>query len=621
MVAEVKSESTSRPVEISLIAGLYFLLGIGAILFMLASMIGDGRIQSAVQDGDQFGAILLTFLDAYGIILPVIVIGFGIYFIRLAFQIYQLDVSAGSWAQQFSMWLVIAFVVAIIGTIIGSLTARGAQPQALPILFITIAGAVGFGFVWWWTRNNEHIWVGQETLTARSSRLAWNLLVPTLLVLIVVAARPLERTFIASLTDQRFAGGAAQQPEFVGLDNYFRLLGIRLDSVGCTTDDSGECVTREVQVTQTETRTIDIDGEAVRDILQRLSEGDTVSGIPNLLNPLGQPDVIDAAIADETGETAALMEWYDGERLSATLATNILSRQVEDGSVTSINSLGEGQAEVVIEATIVEEQVVYPPIREVAGDAYRQLDYSPVRTFDLFGNRIVFSARDAQFMTSFGNTLGFTVVSVVLELVLGMIIALTVNSKFPGRGLMRAAMLVPWAIPTVVSARLWEVMLRDNLSGVINSTLYHSGLGSGQLSWLGNPDTQLLSMIFVDVWKTTPFMALLLLAGLQTIPQDIYEAADVDGAGRIRQFFSITLPILRPTIAVALVFRTLDAVRAFDVFDVLVGRQLQSMATYNSFVLVETQQFGYASAVGVTIFAIILIFTVIYVRALGVDTQ
>jgi trehalose/maltose transport system permease protein len=116
-------------------------------------------------------------------------------------------------------------------------------------------------------------------------------------------------------------------------------------------------------------------------------------------------------------------------------------------------------------------------------------------------------------------------------------------------------------------------------------------------------------------------MALLILAGLQTIPSDIYEAADVDGASKVRQFFRITLPLLGPTLAVALVFRTLDAVRAFDVFEVLLGRQLQSMATYNQFVLVETQQFGYASAIGVTMFVIILVFTIVYVRALGVDTD
>lgn len=198
---------------------------------------------------------------------------------------------------------------------------------------------------------------------------------------------------------------------------------------------------------------------------------------------------------------------------------------------------------------------------------------------------------------------------------------MTVNSNFPGRGLMRAAMLVPWAIPTVVSAKLWEYMLLDNRAGVMNDILVRLGINESSVAWLADADTRIWSLIFVDVWKTTPFMALLILAGLQTIPKDIYEAADVDGASKLRQFFNITLPLLRPTIAVALVFRTLDSIRAFDVFDVLLGRQLQSMATYNQFVLVETQEFGYASAIGVTIFVIILVFTIVYVRALGVDAD
>jgi len=259
--------------------------------------------------------------------------------------------------------------------------------------------------------------------------------------------------------------------------------------------------------------------------------------------------------------------------------------------------------------------------RDVLGEDYLALRFRTARRYDLGESQLVLSVRDRDFFNAMENTLFFTVVTVAAELVLGMIIALTVNSKFAGRGIMRAAMLVPWAVPTVISARLWEVMLIDNRAGVINDVLFRLGLGDGAIAWLAGSGTQIWSLIFVDVWKTTPFMALLLLAGLQTIPKDIYEAADVDGAGRVRQFFSMTLPLLRPTIAIALVFRTLDALRAFDVFDVLIGRQLQSIATYNQFVLVNEQEFGYASAVGVTIFVIILIFTIIYMNVLGVEAE
>jgi trehalose/maltose transport system permease protein len=129
------------------------------------------------------------------------------------------------------------------------------------------------------------------------------------------------------------------------------------------------------------------------------------------------------------------------------------------------------------------------------------------------------------------------------------------------------------------------------------------------------------SIIAVDVWKTAPFMALLLLAGLQTIPADIYEAADVDGASKVRQFFTITLPLLRPTIGVALIFRTLDALRAFDVFQVLLDSTRPSLARYNYDQLVLNQKDGYASTVGVVIFIMILIFTVLYVRFVGIEQE
>ena len=140
-------------------------------------------------------------------------------------------------------------------------------------------------------------------------------------------------------------------------------------------------------------------------------------------------------------------------------------------------------------------------------------------------------------------------------------------------------------------------------------------------AWLANPALQIPALIMVDVWKTTPFMALILLAGLQVIPGDIYEAADVDGASKIRQFFKLTLPLLTPAIAIALVFRTLDAVRVFDLFQVLLGRARLSMATYNHEQLVNNQDGGYASAIGVVIFVIILVFTVIYMRVLKVRAE
>src|SRR5205823_4045574 len=178
-------------------------------------------------------------------------------------------------------------------------------------------------------------------------------------------------------------------------------------------------------------------------------------------------------------------------------------------------------------------------------------------------------------------TIKFTGITVAFEFVLGLIIALVVNSSFKGRGLMRAVMLVPWAIPTVVAAQMWKWML-DDTYGVVNDLGVRTHILSHSHAWISDPSTSLASVCAVDIWKTTPFVALLLLAGLQVIPRDLYEAADVDGASKLQQFWRITLPLLRPAILVTLIFRTLDALRVFDVFYVFYGNRpdTQTMAIY-----------------------------------------
>ena len=162
----------------------------------------------------------------------------------------------------------------------------------------------------------------------------------------------------------------------------------------------------------------------------------------------------------------------------------------------------------------------------------------------------------------------FTLVSVSIETVLGIVVALILNAAFPGRGIMRAIILIPWAIPTVVSAKMWNWMLHDQF-GVINDMLLRLGLIAAPITWTANPDTALWAVVMVDVWKTTPFMALLILAALQMLPQDIYEAARVDGVHPVRVFFRVTLPLIRPALLVAVIFRALDALRVFDLIYVL----------------------------------------------------
>jgi len=247
--------------------------------------------------------------------------------------------------------------------------------------------------------------------------------------------------------------------------------------------------------------------------------------------------------------------------------------------------------------------------------------YKPVTQFNLFGTQFVLGATDPDFIRSIWDTLVFAVATVFLELVLGMIVALIVNANFKGRGFMRALILVPWVIPTAVSSQIWAYMLQPNRTGFFNTVLWRLGLGSGEIPFLSDPAYQMPSMILIDVWKTTPFMALLLLAGLQLIPADIYEAADVDGAGPVRSFFQLTLPLLRGTIAVALVFRTLDALRVFDLFQIVLGQARYSMASYTYYQLIQNRAMGFSSASSVIIFVVLSIFAVMYMRSLGVRSD
>src|SRR5215207_1527583 len=169
--------------------------------------------------------------------------------------------------------------------------------------------------------------------------------------------------------------------------------------------------------------------------------------------------------------------------------------------------------------------------------------------------------QNSEFQEGLINTVIFTAVSVFFEFVLGLAIALAINRAFRGRGLVRAAVLVPWAFPTVISAVMWRLMFQDQV-GVINYVANYLGIISEPI--LSDQTLLLIAAILVDTWKTTPFVALLLLAGLQTIPGDVYEAARVDGASVVQRFWRITMPLLKPAILVAVLFRTVDALRVYD---------------------------------------------------------
>ena len=189
---------------------------------------------------------------------------------------------------------------------------------------------------------------------------------------------------------------------------------------------------------------------------------------------------------------------------------------------------------------------------------------------------------DPAFRNSMGITFVFSIVSVALETLVGFGVALLMNQTFPGRGLVRTAILIPFAFPTIVSGMIWTLMFNAQ-NGVLTYLLQSVHLLGAGDSLLRTPSGVVIAAIVIDVWKTTPFMALLLLAGLQVIPGELYEAASVDGSTRWQQFWTITFPLLRSALLIALLFRLLDALRAFDLFYVLTGggREIQTLALYS----------------------------------------
>jgi trehalose/maltose transport system permease protein len=224
--------------------------------------------------------------------------------------------------------------------------------------------------------------------------------------------------------------------------------------------------------------------------------------------------------------------------------------------------------------------------------------------------------RDSDWWGSVWNTMQFTFISVTLETVFGLLIALVLHQNFYGRGILRAAVMVPWAIPTVVSAKMWSWMFHD-LYGVVNDLLLKLHLISEPVAWLADPKLSMAALVIVDVWKTTPFMTLLILAGLQSIPLQVYQSAAVDGASKWRTFWRITLPLLKPALVVAIVFRTLDALRIFDLVYIMTSnsRDTASMSVYARENMIDFQDLGYGSAASVLIFGIIALFTVIYIMS------
>ncbi len=229
---------------------------------------------------------------------------------------------------------------------------------------------------------------------------------------------------------------------------------------------------------------------------------------------------------------------------------------------------------------------------------------------------------DKRLWLSAWNTVEFTFISVFLELILGLALAMIMNKAMRGQGIIRTTSLIPWAIPTAVAALMWSY-LYDGSSGIVAHFFEMIGLVDDSRELLLTGSGAMASTILADVWKTTPYMALLLLAGLQNISKSLYEAAEIDGANKIQSFFKVTLPLLKPSILVALLFRTLDAFRVFDLIYVLTGGgpggATETLSIYGYKAMFGQTNFGYGSVIVMVMFVCVAIIATIYVKFLGAN--
>ncbi len=260
----------------------------------------------------------------------------------------------------------------------------------------------------------------------------------------------------------------------------------------------------------------------------------------------------------------------------------------------------------------------FPLLYSVVLAFMRKMPVFKILQFNGLDN-FVFLVQDIRFQQSLLTTLKFTFVSVPIELALGLGIALLMREKVPGNALLKFTVMIPWAIPTVVSARMWEWLYNAEY-GLFNYFLRLTGLIQQPVNWLGNAQWTFSAIVLADVWKTTPFAALLLYAGLQTIPQELYSAAKIDGANAWKRFLHITFPLLSPVLLIVAVFRTMDAFRIFDLIYVLTGggpaNVTETLSIYSYKLFFQTLQFGYGSAVSVTMFLFIAALSAVYIYIL-----
>ncbi len=272
---------------------------------------------------------------------------------------------------------------------------------------------------------------------------------------------------------------------------------------------------------------------------------------------------------------------------------------------------------IVPALTFVAVFSLYPAMEAFLMSLYSQFP-GQERSFIGFGNYVEWF-QDPVAHQAFIVTLGFVMLSTTLELLLGTGIALVIHERFSGRGWVRAAVLIPWAIPTVVASQMWRFLLNDQY-GAINAILFGDRV-EAYVPWLADPWMAFGAIVLADVWKTSSFAGLLILAGLQVIPEETYDAARVDGATKWQQFWHITLPLLKPALLTALLFRTIDAFRVFDLVFVMTqggpGDATQVIQFYGYKTLFTEGRVGYGTTISITVFVATTVLSLFYVRTIG----
>jgi len=281
-------------------------------------------------------------------------------------------------------------------------------------------------------------------------------------------------------------------------------------------------------------------------------------------------------------------------------------------------------------AFLADAHVLADQARSVAQGAVKQLDKA-AQALDSFDfavvepnfvglNNYASYLKNPRLWTAVANTSIFTVFAVSFELCVGMMLALLMNQSFKGRGLIRASVLIPWSIPASTSAIIWKFMY-DGQYGIVAAAMGALGIIPEASFILTTRAGSLFGMIFSDIWKTSPFMALLLLAGLQTIDGNLYEAAKVDGSGRVHSFFHITLPLLKPTILVSLLFRTMDTFKAFDLPSVMTNgaNNTESISLYAYKLMFAQMDFGAGSTISIILFCMVFLICLFYIKVMGAD--